>query len=163
MRANIYLRSTFPRPDEPTARARTARSTPSTRSPVSRPGYPSIRAHTESWQSTRQERLRCLPRESVVMIASSPVTEVKPSPSSTRYDCCTPLFSSVLTQRTEGEDHQEGRSPSRVHTVQDQGTGMLHLCGNHGTSTNDFQLALKRCKHFELGGDKKTKGAALVF
>ncbi|KAL2052514.1 hypothetical protein ABVK25_007074 [Lepraria finkii] len=25
------------------------------------------------------------------------------------------------------------------------------------------QLALKRCKHFELGGDKKTKGAALVF
>ncbi|KAJ5590213.1 60S ribosomal protein L42 [Penicillium hetheringtonii] len=23
------------------------------------------------------------------------------------------------------------------------------------------QLALKRCKHFELGGDKKTKGAAL--
>ncbi|CAI2180349.1 9392_t:CDS:2 [Funneliformis geosporum] len=25
------------------------------------------------------------------------------------------------------------------------------------------QVALKRCKHFELGGDKKTKGAALVF
>ncbi len=25
------------------------------------------------------------------------------------------------------------------------------------------QLALKRCKHFELGGEKKTKGAALVF
>merc|ERR1711939_29273 len=25
------------------------------------------------------------------------------------------------------------------------------------------QLSLKRCKHFELGGDKKTKGAALVF
>ncbi|KAL2891610.1 Ribosomal protein L44e [Ceratocystis lukuohia] len=25
------------------------------------------------------------------------------------------------------------------------------------------QLAIKRCKHFELGGDKKTKGAALVF
>ena len=25
------------------------------------------------------------------------------------------------------------------------------------------QLPLKRCKHFELGGDKKTKGAALVF
>merc|ERR1711977_812900 len=24
------------------------------------------------------------------------------------------------------------------------------------------QLALKRCKHFELGGDKKTKGAALI-
>ncbi|WFD00683.1 40s ribosomal protein L44e [Malassezia yamatoensis] len=24
-------------------------------------------------------------------------------------------------------------------------------------------LALKRCKHFELGGDRKTKGAALVF
>jgi large subunit ribosomal protein L44e len=24
-------------------------------------------------------------------------------------------------------------------------------------------MALKRCKHFELGGDKKTKGAALVF
>lgn len=28
---------------------------------------------------------------------------------------------------------------------------------------NILQLALKRCKHFELGGDKKTKGAALVF
>ncbi|OZJ03625.1 hypothetical protein BZG36_03730 [Bifiguratus adelaidae] len=26
-----------------------------------------------------------------------------------------------------------------------------------------MQTALKRCKHFELGGDKKTKGAALVF
>ncbi|KFZ17157.1 hypothetical protein V502_04722 [Pseudogymnoascus sp. VKM F-4520 (FW-2644)] len=25
------------------------------------------------------------------------------------------------------------------------------------------QLSLKRCKHFELGGDKKTKGQALVF
>jgi len=25
------------------------------------------------------------------------------------------------------------------------------------------QLAIKRCKQFELGGDKKTKGAALVF
>lgn len=24
-------------------------------------------------------------------------------------------------------------------------------------------LSLKRCKHFELGGDKKTKGAALQF
>ncbi|KAJ3022174.1 40s ribosomal protein L44e [Thoreauomyces humboldtii] len=26
-----------------------------------------------------------------------------------------------------------------------------------------MQMALKRCKHFELGGDKKTKGAALQF
>ncbi|OMJ08930.1 60S ribosomal protein L44 Q [Smittium culicis] len=26
-----------------------------------------------------------------------------------------------------------------------------------------IQMAIKRCKHFELGGDKKTKGAALVF
>ncbi|KAI8142732.1 60S ribosomal protein L44 [Fennellomyces sp. T-0311] len=26
-----------------------------------------------------------------------------------------------------------------------------------------MQLPIKRCKHFELGGDKKTKGAALVF
>ncbi|KDQ13728.1 hypothetical protein BOTBODRAFT_366584 [Botryobasidium botryosum FD-172 SS1] len=26
-----------------------------------------------------------------------------------------------------------------------------------------MQLALKRCKHFELGGEKKTKGAALQF
>lgn len=25
------------------------------------------------------------------------------------------------------------------------------------------QLALKRCKHFELGGDKKQKGQALQF
>ncbi|KAJ3219390.1 40s ribosomal protein L44e [Dinochytrium kinnereticum] len=25
------------------------------------------------------------------------------------------------------------------------------------------QIAIKRCKHFELGGDKKTKGAALQF
>ncbi|KAJ2355661.1 40s ribosomal protein L44e [Coemansia sp. RSA 2618] len=25
------------------------------------------------------------------------------------------------------------------------------------------QLAIKRCKHFELGGDKKKKNAALVF
>jgi hypothetical protein len=85
-RADIHPRSTFPRPDEPTARARTARSTPSTRLPVSRPGYSTLRTHTENWQSTRQERPRCSLRESVVMIASSPVTEVRPSPSSTRYD-----------------------------------------------------------------------------
>lgn len=26
-----------------------------------------------------------------------------------------------------------------------------------------LQLSLKRCKHFELGGDKKQKGAALQF
>ncbi|KAL1747377.1 60S ribosomal protein L42 [Schizophyllum fasciatum] len=26
-----------------------------------------------------------------------------------------------------------------------------------------MQLPLKRCKHFELGGEKKTKGAALQF
>ncbi len=26
-----------------------------------------------------------------------------------------------------------------------------------------MQLPLKRCKHFELGGDKKEKGAALQF
>ncbi|KAF9226313.1 hypothetical protein BS17DRAFT_794478 [Gyrodon lividus] len=26
-----------------------------------------------------------------------------------------------------------------------------------------MQLSLKRCKHFELGGEKKTKGAALQF
>ncbi len=25
------------------------------------------------------------------------------------------------------------------------------------------QLAIKRCKHFELGGEKKTKGQALQF
>ncbi|EIM82024.1 60S ribosomal protein L44 [Stereum hirsutum FP-91666 SS1] len=26
-----------------------------------------------------------------------------------------------------------------------------------------MQMSLKRCKHFELGGEKKTKGAALTF
>jgi hypothetical protein len=80
----MHFRSTFPRPDEPTARARTARSTPSTRSPVSSPtDHPSC-TPTESQQSTRLERLRCSPRESVVMIVSRAVTEVRPSPSSTR-------------------------------------------------------------------------------
>jgi hypothetical protein len=82
----IRLRSTFPRPDEPTARARTARSTPSTRLPVSSPAHSPIRPYTKFRQSTRLERLRCSRRVSVVMTASSPVTEVRPSPSSTRYD-----------------------------------------------------------------------------
>ena len=80
---NLF-RSTFPRPDEPTARARTARSTPSTRSPVSNPTFLPSHPHTEFRQSTRLERLRCSPRESVVMTASSPVMVVRPSPSSTR-------------------------------------------------------------------------------
>jgi hypothetical protein len=80
----MHFRSTFPRPDEPTARARTARSTPSTRSPVSSPIDYHFRTPTESQQSTRLERLRCSPRESVVMIVSRAVTEVRPSPSSTR-------------------------------------------------------------------------------
>ena len=38
---------------------------------------------------------------------------------------------------------------------------MRRACAN--TRLTMQQLALKRCKHFELGGDKKTKGAALVF
>jgi hypothetical protein len=78
-------RSTFPRLAVPIARARIARSTPSTRSPVSSSTHPSNETQTENRQSTRQERLRFSLRESVVMIASSPVTEVRPSLSSTRY------------------------------------------------------------------------------
>lgn len=85
----MHLRSTFPRPDEPTARARTARSTPSTRSPVSNPTCHRFRQHTESPQSTRLERLRCSRRVSVVMTASSPVMVVRPSPFSTRYNSLT--------------------------------------------------------------------------
>ena len=41
-------------------------------------------AHTESAQSTRLARLLCSPRVSAVTTVSSPVTEVRPSPSSTR-------------------------------------------------------------------------------
>ena len=59
-------------------------------------------------------------------------------------------------------------------SVADQITRPLHRL--HPTATKKVVLrlectvckyrshmALKRCKHFELGGDKKQKGAALVF
>jgi hypothetical protein len=64
---DIFLRSTFPRPVTPTARAGSAASTPSTRSP-----------------STRLARPPYSPRESAVTTASSPVTVVRLSLSSTR-------------------------------------------------------------------------------
>jgi hypothetical protein len=63
----MLYRWTFPRPRRPTARTRSARSTLSTR-----------------WLSTRRVRIACLPRESVVMTASSQDMVVRPSLSSTR-------------------------------------------------------------------------------
>merc|ERR1712098_607250 len=80
--------STFPKPDAPTARARIAESTPSTRS-----------------RNTRQERHLFSRKESVVMIASSPVTVVRQS--------CVPQ---------EGKDDQEGCVETGVHSLQDEGT-----------------------------------------
>ena len=82
-------------------------------------------AHTETMQtpstrspSTRPARLRCSPRESVVMIVSRAVMVVRPSPSSTRYGQDRSSLETCTNTATEGEDHQEGRAPTRVHSVQ---------------------------------------------
>merc|ERR1711964_40051 len=80
--------STFPRPDEPTARARIAESTLNTRS-----------------RNTRLERHLFSRKESVVMIASSPVTVV-------RQSLCS----------TKGKDDEEGCVETGVHSLQDEGT-----------------------------------------
>jgi hypothetical protein len=103
----LSFRSTFPRPARPTARVRAARSTPSTRSP-----------------STRLERLRFSPRESVVTTESSPVTEVRPSLSSTRrvrHPCFCPGRERI-SDNQNSQDHQEGCPAVGVHRVQDQGS-----------------------------------------
>jgi hypothetical protein len=106
----LSFRSTFPRPARPTARARPARSTPSTRSP-----------------STRLERLPFSHRESVVTIESSPVTEVRPSLSSTRRVRHSPCFCFCparerISDNQNSQDHQEGCPAVGVHRVQDQGS-----------------------------------------
>lgn len=114
----VCRRSTSPRLAAPTARARSARS-------VSRPAQSPRPAHTEDWQtpstrsrSTRPARLRCSPRESVVMTVSRAVMVVRLSPSSTRYGPRTFAARMVAHNSTACQDHQEGRSEARVHPVQ---------------------------------------------
>jgi hypothetical protein len=79
----ILFRSTSQRPDARTARARTAKSIPNTKSHNTKPArYDFIyRPVKDTADSHRQ---LCSRKESVVMIASSPVTVAKRNPCSTR-------------------------------------------------------------------------------
>ena len=116
--------------------------------------------------NTRRARTRCLRRESVVTTVSSRVTVVRPSPSSTRR-CVSVQYSEPLTlnHRDEiGKDHEEGRAPARVHCLQIQDAALTQAlqavrCSS-GVRSSMFSSEL--CS-FELGGEKKTKGAALQF
>jgi hypothetical protein len=129
-------RSTFPRPETPTVRVPSAESTLPTRS-----------------LNTRLVRLLSSPKVRDVTTVSNPVMVVKPSPFSTRRP----------------------RLPRRLSSVSNVPVSYIYIYIQLRVVTwiiilfcflackYKMQLALKRCKHFELGGDKKTKGAALVF
>lgn len=53
--------------------------------------------------------------------------------------------------------------PTHVFAVQAKTTKKVVLRLECTVCKYKMQMSLKRCKHFELGGEKKTKGAALTF
>ena len=125
---NVF-RSTFPRPAEPTARARPARNTLSTKSHNTKPA--------------RYEIYDLITVRSTNAAQASLFAQGK-----RRYD----RKQSGYGGQTKPVFHKKAKTTKKV---------VLRLeCTSCKTKA---QLSLKRCKHFELGGDKKTKGAALVF
>ncbi|KGB80054.2 60S ribosomal protein L44 [Cryptococcus deuterogattii R265] len=94
--------------------------------------------------STRRARTLFPPKESDDTTESNPVTVVRLSLSSTRRlrPALCPFLATIL-------------SPQQTKKV------VLRL--ECTVCKTKHQLALKRCKHFELGGDKKQRGAAISF
>jgi large subunit ribosomal protein L44e len=96
------------------------------------------------------------------MTASSPVMVVRRSLCSTRYGNIHAGF------RFQADGKQRAKTTKKVVLRLEctQCKTKAQVRDNPRlpcTPAHIWQLALKRCKHFELGGDKKTKGAALVF
>jgi large subunit ribosomal protein L44e len=54
-------------------------------------------------------------------------------------------------------------APSLTHTVQAKTTKKIVLRLECTVCKIKHQRALKRCKHFELGGDKKRKGQMMTY
>ncbi|KAI9661275.1 MAG: 40s ribosomal protein L44e [Bathelium mastoideum] len=136
--ANSLALSTSQRPAEPTARVKTAKSTPVRLLPPT------------NFPPTLSAALLLTPLQS----PEHKVTQYKAGKASLfaqgkrRYD----RKQSGYGGQTKPVFHKKAKTTKKV---------VLRLeCTSCKTKA---QLALKRCKHFELGGDKKTKGAALVF
>jgi hypothetical protein len=146
-------RSTFLRPERPTARAKTAKSIHSTKVTSPLHNYQpaqnlhsnaNISNHSYTIQSRQSLSLRTRKakvRPQAVRIWWSDQAGVSVSSS-------TPTLEAVLTE---------------IHSKKAKTTKKVVLRLECTVCKTKAQLALKRCKHFELGGDKKTKGAALVF
>ena len=74
------------------------------------------------------------------------------------------LIGRQLGRGTLGQDDEEGRPPARVHGMQVQDAALAQ-------ALQAVRILLASCLHvlihlyfsFELGGEKKTKGAALQF
>lgn len=113
--------------------------------------FPSYAALTKSL-NTRPERLLYMLKESVVMMPSKRVMVVRQSPSSTRKPRVSRLVSCTSTRKS-----------LLIVIITFPATKKVVLRLECSSCKYRSHMALKRCKHFELGGDKKTKGAALVF
>ena len=91
---------------------------------------------------------------------------VRLSPSSTRR--CVAIHGLgllTLNHRDEiGKDHEEGRAPARVHCLQIQDAALTQALQavRCSSSVRASMFSSELCS-FELGGEKKTKGAALQF
>jgi len=104
------------------------------------------------------------------MTASNPVTVVRPNPSSTRRSVSsTPIRSSSFSPLTHGlgvlgKDNEEGRAETGMYFVQVQAPDHIEAMQAVCPPSLVWNGKLIFLTHsFELGGDKKTKGAALTF
>ena len=91
--------------------------------------------------------------------------------------CCRGHFPHKVTQYKKGKDSLWAQGKRR-YDMKQQGYGgqtkpvfkkkakttkKIVLRLECSKCKKKHQTVIKRCKHFELGGDKKTKGAALMF
>lgn len=117
--------------------------------------------------STRRARTPSSPRESAVTTESNQVMVVRRSPSSTRRSARSeyrPHNMALTVLKSVGQDHQEGRPAPGVHCLQIQDADLFEAL----QAVRVFPFFPARCfsqmlSSFELGGEKKTKGAALTF
>lgn len=111
--------------------------------------------------STRQARPRCSHRESVVTTASRAVMVVKRSRYSTRR-CVAAGWLRSDADRRAGQDNEEGRAPAGMHRLQIQNAANTQALQTV-RALYPIQELRSLFLSFELGGEKKTKGAALTF
>lgn len=117
--------------------------------------------------NTRRARTRSTPRGSAVTIVSSRATVVRPSPSSTRRCICLCFFYCSLVLKPMIPRPRPRRRLCCDWNAQCASTRPNCLSSDaSSTSHVNFVTLLLDLTHlfsFELGGEKKTKGAAIQF